>query len=190
MTIPYLRHGAIAAAMAFAAAGNAGAAQYQQVDTAASKVTFAYSQMSVGMEGGFNKLEIPEFQFDPAAPEAARVVAHIPLSSIDAGYEEANAELGKTEWLDTGAHPMASFTSGKVEALGDNRYQVSGTLTIKGKSQEVSAPFTFKEEGGNAIFDGAFGFKRADFSVGEGSWGDFSIVANEIQIKFHVVAKP
>ncbi|MBB5215768.1 YceI family protein [Parapusillimonas granuli] len=186
----FLRNGAFAAALAFAAAGPAGAAQYRQVDTAASKVGFAYSQMSVGMEGGFGKLEVPEFHFDPAAPDTARVVARIPLSSIDAGYQEANAELAKPEWLDTGAHPAASFTSSKVEALGGNRYQVSGTLSIKGKSQDVSAPFTFKEEGGNAVFDGAFEFKRADFGVGEGAWGDFGIVANEIRIKFHVVAKP
>jgi len=32
--------------------------------------------------------------------------------------------------------------------------------------------------------------KRMDFGIGEGPWADVSAVANEIDIKFHVVAAP
>ena len=39
------------------------------------------------------------------------------------------------------------------------------------------------------LVDGAFVLKRADFAIGEGSWSDFGTVANEIQIKFHFLAK-
>src|SRR3546814_13243386 len=94
------------------------------------------------------------------------------------GYAEANAELAKNEWLNLAAHPLASFKSGKVEALGDGNYQVTGTLSIKGNAKEVSAPFTFKEDGNTGIFEGSFTFQRADFGVGEGQWKDFRIVAN------------
>jgi polyisoprenoid-binding protein YceI len=61
-------------------------------------------------------------------------------------------------------------------------------MTIKGRTQNITAPFTFSPQGNTAIVDGAFVLKRADFAIGEGSWADFGTVANEIQIKFHFLA--
>lgn len=178
----------MAAALGLSLLGTAYAAEYTSLNTADSRISFGYSQMNVNMDGSFRELKATQFSFDPAKPEAARVTVEIPLVSVDAGYSEANAEIQKGEWLDIAKHPFAQFQSSKVEALGDNRYQVTGQLSIKGKAQEVSAPFTFKEQGGSGVFDGAFTFKRADFGIGEGMWGDFGIVANDIQIKFHVIA--
>ena len=41
-----------------------------------------------------------------------------------------------------------------------------------------------------AVFEGAFVLKRADYGIGEGMWADFGTVANEVQIKFRLVAAP
>jgi len=188
--ISLLRPLALAAALSFGLVGNAAAAEYTTLDSEASSITFGYSQMNVKMDGSFGQLKATELSFDPAQPEAAKVAIEVTLASIDAGYAEANAELEKDEWLALAAHPLATFTSSKVEDLGGGQYQVTGSLAIKGNTKEVTAPFTFKEEGGAGVFDGSFTFQRADFSVGEGQWKDFSIVANDIEIKFHVVAKP
>jgi polyisoprenoid-binding protein YceI len=37
------------------------------------------------------------------------------------------------------------------------------------------------------VFEGTFNIKRLDYSIGEGEWTDVSAVADEIQIKFHIV---
>ena len=47
---------------------------------------------------------------------------------------------------------------------------------------------TVTVQGEQATFDGSFVIKRADFAIGEGDWADFSVVANEIQVKFKVLA--
>jgi len=188
--ISLLRPLALAAALGFGLSGGATAAQYTTLDSEASSLSFGYSQMNVKMAGSFAEMKATELNFDPADPAAAKVAIEVSLASIDAGYAEANAELEKEEWLALAAHPLASFKSNKVEDLGGGSYQVTGDLSIKGNTKEVTAPFTFKEEGGAGVFDGSFTFERADFGVGEGQWKDFSIVANEIEITFHVVAKP
>ncbi|NYT64889.1 YceI family protein [Alcaligenaceae bacterium] len=188
MTTSLLRPMALAAVLSLNALGSASAAEYTTLNPAASQISFAYSQMGVGMKGSFGDLKTTEFRFDPASPETAKVAIEIPLSSIDAGYSDANAELEKPEWLNMAAYPLAEFTSSTVQPLGDNRYQVNGVLAIKGKTQEVSAPFTFTESEGNGIFEGSFTFQRADFDIGDGQWKDFSIVANDIQITFQFVA--
>ena len=190
MNISLLRPLALAAALSFGAFGSAGAVEYTSLDSEASSISFGYSQMNVKMDGGFSEMKATELSFDPANPEAARVAIEITLASIDAGYAEANTELEKDEWLALGEHPLATFRSSKVEAVGEGSYQVTGDLVIKGNTREVTAPFTFKEEDGAGVFEGSFTFQRADFGVGEGQWKDYSIVANDIEIRFHVVAKP
>lgn len=190
MKSSFFRPLVLAAALGLGVMGSANAAEYTSLDNTASSVTFGYSQMSVKMDGNFSELKATELSFDPTQPETARVALEIALASIDAGYAEANTELEKDEWLALNAHPLATFTSSKVEALDGNSYQVTGDLTIKGVTKEVSAPFTFKEDGDAGVFEGSFTFQRADFGVGEGQWKDFGIVANDIEISFNIVAKP
>lgn len=188
MNISFLRPLALASALSLGVFGAAAAAPYTTLDAQASSLSFGYSQMNVNMDGAFTDVKASDFSFDPDQPEAAQVSIEIALASADAGYEEANAELEKPEWLHLSAHPLATFKSTQVQALGDDRYQVTGDLSIKGTTQQVTAPFTFKQEGEQGVFEGSFTFQRADFGIGEGQWEDFSIVANDIQIDFRFVA--
>lgn len=187
---PLIRPLVLSATLALAFTGSLHAAEYTTLNTDASTITFGYSQMGVGMEGQFNDIQATEFSFDPDNPEAAKVAVELPLSGIDAGYDDANTELEKSEWLNMDAHPLATFQSGAVHALGDNRFQVDGELSIKGQTKEVSVPFTFTEDGDAGVFEGDFTFQRADFGIGEGMWSDVSIVADDIQVNFHFVATP
>lgn len=188
MKAHFLSRATFVAALALGVLGSAHAAEYKQIDAAASRIVFSYKQMGVAMDGGFSQLKVEQFSFDPANVQAAHIVIQVPLVSIDVGSTEANAEVEKSDWLNTPAHPEAKFESTRVEALGDNRYQVTGKLAIKGKVHEISAPFRFVQKGDMGVFDGAFTLDRGDFGIGEGMWSDVSIVANEINIKFHVVA--
>lgn len=139
------------------------------------------------MEGGFSTFDVKEFNFDPTSPETAQVTLEIPLVGANAGYDDANAELKKPEWLNLAAYPLAKFQSSTVQALGDNQYQVTGELSIKGQVKEVSAAFTFKEDGSNGIFEGSFTFQRNSFAIGEGSWSDTSILALTCSVQHLVI---
>lgn len=168
------------------AATTAHAVEYSQA-AAASRIDFSYKQMGVGMDGRFGKSDI-QLAFDPAKPEAGRASIEIDLASINTGSTEANAEVAGKAWFDTARHPKAVFRSTSVKALGGNRYEAAGTLSIKGRSRDVVAPFSFAQQGADGVFDGSFVIKRNDFGIGEGDWADPSIVANEIVVKFHVQA--
>jgi polyisoprenoid-binding protein YceI len=89
-------------------------------------------------------------------------------------------------WFDTAAHPTARFESTAVKALGGNRFEVRGPLTIKGRTREVAAPVTFTAQGNGGVLAGTFTLNRADFAIGEGMWADFGTVANEIRINFQL----
>lgn len=185
----FLRPLALVAALSLGTIASANAAEYTTLDAEASSIAFGYSQMNVKMDGSFSELKATELSFDPANPEAAKVAIEVALSSIDAGYPDANDELAKDEWLALEQYPLATFTSKTIEVLGDGNYQVTGDLSIKGNTQTVSAPFSFKEDGDTGIFAGSFTFQRADFNIGEGAWSGFGIVANDIEIDFEIVTK-
>jgi polyisoprenoid-binding protein YceI len=165
------------------------AVEFGAVQADKTQVAFIYKQMNVPIDGKFKKTAA-SIAFDPAKPQAAKATLEIDLASIDAGSQEANDEVAGKLWFNTKAFPKATFVSSGVKALGNNRFEVAGKLTIKGKTQDATAPFTFKQDGANGVFDGTFTLKRADFAIGEGMWADFGTVANDIQIKFHVVAAP
>jgi polyisoprenoid-binding protein YceI len=163
------------------------AIEFNQVQGDKSTLNFTYSQMGVSMNGKFKKFS-SQLSFDPAKPAAAKTTIDVDLNSVDAGSSEADDEIVGKQWFNVKAFPTARFESSSFKALGGNRYEVSGKLTIKGKTQAVVAPLTYTAQGNNATFDGSFTIRRGDFSIGEGPWAAFDIVANDILIKFRFQA--
>jgi len=170
-----------------AASGSAQAARYNQFQAGNSTVSFVFKQMNVPVEGRFKRIK-GLVDFDPAKPTNARAEIELDLAGIDAGSPEANDEVAGKLWFNTKAYPTARFVVATVKPLGNNRFDVSGKLSIKGRTHEVSAPATFRQDGGNAVFEGGFVLKRGDFAIGEGLWADYGAVANEVQIRFRLVA--
>ena len=170
----------------FLIASGADAIQFNQMLSDKSSITFAYKQMNVPLDGKFKKF-VAQIDFDPAKPEAAQAKFDIDLASIDTGSSDGDEEVAGKDWFNAKAFPTAKFVSTGVKSLGANRFEVQGKLTIKGKTLPVSAPFTFKPDAAVAMFDGSLTIKRLDYAIGEGEWADVSTVANEVQIKFHIV---
>lgn len=166
--------------------GIASAVEYRQVLPNESTVAFGYKQMGVTLDGKFNKFSA-QLGFDPARLDKAQAKIDIEVASIDTGSSEANEEVVGKPWFDAKVHPLASFTSTGIKSLGGNRYEATGKLTIKGRTLDVKAPVTFQSAGNKGWFDGSFTIKRLDYAIGEGVWSDIDTVANEIQIKFHLV---
>lgn len=165
----------------------AGAVEYTQIQPDKSSLTFAYKQMGVPMEGKFRRFS-GRLSFDPARPAAAKAALEVELASIDTGSAEANDEVVSKPWFNAKAYPVAQFVASTIKPLGGNRYEVAGKLTLKGVTRDVVAPVTLTPQGTQAILDGAFTLKRAGYAIGEGVWADFSTVANDIQIRFRLLA--
>jgi polyisoprenoid-binding protein YceI len=163
------------------------AVEYRTVLPQQSTIHFEFRQMGVPVKGGFKRFAT-EMAFDPARPEAARARIEIDLASIDAGSPEADEESAGKLWFNRSAYPKATFVSSQIRALGDNRYEMRGTLTLKGRSREMSVPVTYIPGKNAATFDGSFVLRRLDFGIGEGMWADVATVANEVQVRFRIAA--
>lgn len=181
-----LRYTALAVTFTLGLFPGADAVEYTDVNPAASTISFTYNQMGSRVYGTFSRF-VGTLSFDTAHPEVALAKLTIGLDSIDAGSEEANTELQKPAWFDTRVYPEATFESTRIKDLGNNRYQITGNLTLRGLTREVTVPVLLKSEGAIGIFDGELVLKRSDFNIGTGEWSD-SVVSDDIDIRFRMVA--
>jgi polyisoprenoid-binding protein YceI len=166
-------------------ASPAHAVEYTGIDAAASKLLFTYTEMGVNLDGSFARYAA-KLAFDPAQPQSARIALDVQMASVDAGAEEATAEVAGAAWFDTAHHPLAHFESTSVKLLAPGRYQLSGNLTIKGRTHAIVVPANYQAQGARGVISGEFRFNRTDYGVGEGEWADTSIVANAVRVRFNL----
>jgi polyisoprenoid-binding protein YceI len=160
-----------------------------KVDQGKSTVAAVFKQMGVAVETRFTKFSA-QIDFNPASPDTSKASVEIDITSFDLGDPDYNREVQKKEWFHGSQFPKASFVASKIRSNGPGKLDLSGKVTIKGKTAEVSFPMTVKKEGPVHVFEGSLPIKRLTFNIGEGEWKDTSIVADEVVIKFHVFAKP
>jgi polyisoprenoid-binding protein YceI len=162
------------------------AATALKTDTAKSSITATFKQMNVPAEGKFKKFNA-RIEFDAAKPDASKASVDIDITSFDLGDPMFNSEVMKKDWFNAAQFPQASFNSTSMKAIAADRFDVTGKLTIKGKTADVHFPMAMKKEGSSQVFEGALPIKRLAFNIGDGEWKDTSVVADEVIIKFRVV---
>jgi polyisoprenoid-binding protein YceI len=161
------------------------AAPYTAIVPAKSSVTFSYKQMGVALDGRFKKFAA-QVNFDPAKSEQGKASFEVDLASVDVGSSEADDEVVTKSWFNTAAFPKAQFVSKQIKQTAPNQYEVQGTLSIKGQSRDVKFPLKHMPQGKDGLLTGGFTLKRADYSIGEGMWAKFDVVANDIQVNFSI----
>lgn len=158
-----------------------------KTDTAKSAITATFKQMNVPVEARFRTFSA-QLDYDPARPEAARASVDISTASLDLGDPDMNNEVAKKDWFNSAQFPKASFVSSAIKPAGPGKLNVTGKLTIKGKSANVSFPLTVRAEAGKQLFEGALPIRRLAYNIGDGEWKDTSMVADEVVIRFRVLA--
>lgn len=113
----------------------------------------------------FNRFDA-SYDWDPKAPEAAKLKVSIDMTSLDVG----DAKISKTfseDFLDTKKNPTATFVSTAIVRDGD-KGRVTGDLTFHGVTRPVTLDVVFRGYesgllGARAGFSATGAFKRSDF---------------------------
>lgn len=110
--------------------------------------------------------------FDPAHPEQAKVDVTIPVKEIDTHVPALTREFQNAKYFDTAKYPQATFRSTKVVATGDNHFEVTGDLTLKGITKPVTLHATLNKQGEQPMlkkqavgFDATGTLNRSDFKI-------------------------
>ena len=95
----------------------------------------------------------------------------INASSIDTRNADRDGHLKSNDFFDMENHPQITFKTTKIEGNGSGGVDVTGDLTIKGKTQSLTIPFDYEgtatDPFGNqrAGFEGTAVINRSDFDL-------------------------
>src|ERR1700730_1461379 len=136
-----------AALILFALAGTAGIGAANQTMIAnQSEIAYVGTEMGVEVEGNFGRFEA-QINLDPDKPQTGSVSLSVDTASVIFPSTEGQQDPAKPDWFDTAHFPRAEFRSTRMRALGNGRYEIAGTLTIKGHSHEVVFPMALSRSG-------------------------------------------
>lgn len=164
------------------------AATLTKIDNAKSTIDFTFKQMGVAVDGNFKKFDAT-LNLDPEKVENTKGSISIELASINTGSKEGNEEVQGKNWFNIKNFPTARFELKSVKSIGNGHLSLTGDLNIKGKTKPITTEATLKVTGNSALLDGKFIFKRLDFTIGEGEWGDVDVVANDVIVRYKLVLK-
>jgi polyisoprenoid-binding protein YceI len=126
---------------------------------------------------------------DVEHPERSTIEATINTASIRTHNEQRDNDLRSSNFLEVDKYPTMSFKSTKIEPAGQDRYTLTGDLTIKGNTRPVTLAVIRYGEFNDPAMGHRIGYaaqgqiNRKDFGMRfEAMLDGKFIVSNEIQI--------
>ena len=119
------------------------------------------------------------------------------IVNLDISSEKFNKKLvghlESNDFFGVKKHPVAKFTTTKVQPLKDGLHRVWGKMTIKGKTKDVDFLAKVDTAGKNVTARGEIKLDRTDFDVKYGSGKFFDdlgdkMISDEIKLNFELVA--
>lgn len=128
------------------------------IDPAHSHFGFvARHAMISKVRGQFNEFE-GAVTIDGADPSKSTVSVTLQVASVDTRNAQRDGHLRTNDFFSTDTYPTITFTSTAITHDGDNDFQVTGDLTMKGVTKSVTIPLEFQ-----GLAKDPFGFERIGF---------------------------
>ncbi|MEY7972256.1 YceI family protein [Saccharomonospora xinjiangensis] len=166
------------------------------IDPSHSRIGFvARHAMVTKVRGAFN-------EFDGTAtvngddPAASSAQLTIKAASIDTRNADRDGHLRSNDFLAMDEHPEITFRSTAIAQTGQDSFDLTGDLTVKGVTRTVTIPLTFEGQAtdpfGNVRvgFEGSTTINRKDFGV---TWNAALetggvLVSDKVTLEFEISA--
>jgi len=164
------------------------AAPAWQIVPSESSITFTGIQNNAPASGSFKKFT-GTINFDPNQLNDSKVKMVVDINSVTTTYSDLTSTLITDDWFNVKLFPNAVFEASQFTKMGDNKYQATGTLTIRDKTVPVTLLFETKELSATKVLaKGSATIKRSQFGVGQGEWADTDTVKDDVQVNFIITA--
>lgn len=177
------------------AAPTALAGDVWKIDKGHSEASFQVRHLVTQTRGRFTDFD-GQIVADSAKPEASSVEFKIKVTSIDTDVEDRDKHLRSPDFFDVATYPEITFNSTAVKSSGKDTYAVTGNLSMRGVTKQITLPVTFlgtaKDPWGNerAGFETTITLNRKDYGI---NWnkaldqGGF-VLSDEVKVAINIEA--
>jgi polyisoprenoid-binding protein YceI len=151
--------------------------------------------MVTKVRGAFNDFT-GTFVIDAGEPAKSSATITIKAASIDTRNEQRDGHLRSNDFFSMDEYPEITFVSTEVSRTGDDSFDLSGDLTVRGVTKPVTIPFTFEgaatDPFGNfrAGFEGSVVINRKDWGVNWNAPMEAGgvLVSDKVTLEFEISA--
>lgn len=144
-----------------------------KIDSTHAQVRMTWSHLGLSNPGATFETVEGVIRIDAAQPEQSSVSVRIPVSGVDTGVPQLDADFLTDKFFDGARHPDITFQSRSVERVGLGRaFKVHGDLTVRGVTRPVTLDAVLNGAGAHPMTSApAVGFaatatlKRSDFGL-------------------------
>ena len=144
-----------------------------QIDPTHTATVFTWDHFGFSTpSGNFSNIQ-GTINIDEKKPANSSVNVTIPLSSLNTNVKALDEHLMAADWFDAAKYPTITFKSTKVQAVGANKYKITGDLTIKNVTKPVVLDAVLNKQGEHPMtkaqsigFNATTSFDRSAFGVG------------------------
>ena len=128
--------------MAAVAPLTAGIAKTYAIDKTHSDVSFQIRHLVTKVRGRFADFDA-RIRVVSEAPEESSVRFTIHAASVDTDLPDRDQHLRSADFFDAEHHPEITFVSTRIRSTGDDQYDVTGLITLRGVRREITLPVAF-----------------------------------------------
>jgi polyisoprenoid-binding protein YceI len=133
-----------AAAVLALAAVPAGGATYS-IDKTHSEASFQVRHLVTQTRGTFGDFS-GTIQFDHQNPQNSVVEFTIEAATIDTAVPDRDQHLRSADFFDVARYPRITFRSTRIAPSANGTFLVTGQLTMRGVTKEITLPVTYAGE--------------------------------------------
>lgn len=164
------------------------AATYK-VDALHSSLVFVVGYKMSEFHGSFGEMTGTLKLEDEQDFTTAQVDFSVPIASINTNSKTRDGHLQGERYFNSAEAPLASFKSSYVKSLGDSQYEVTGDLTVAGKTLAQTIHVTLldsgevKDQNGKSMsllgISTQFSFNRSNFGI----TGGLPLITDKVAVK-------
>ena len=147
------------------------AADTYQLDPAHTSVVFRVKHLgTANVYGRFNG-PTGTLVFDEASPAKSSINIQVNAKNVDTAVEKRDNHLRSPDFFNVAEHPLISFKSRSVKKVAKDTYEVSGDLSLLGKSRPITVTARQTGQGNDPWgkfrrgFETTFTIKRSEFGM-------------------------
>jgi polyisoprenoid-binding protein YceI len=131
------------------------------IDPAHSKIGFKVKHLMISnVMGNFRDFE-GQVTTNGNDLSTANISFSLNSASVDTEMADRDTHLKSADFFDVGNYPKITFIGSELKDLGDDMYELTGDLVIKGVTKKVVLPVEF-----GGLMTDPWGNVKAGFSIG------------------------